>query len=59
LAFGMVMYEADPEVIRDILADAPLPVRLLVPRVAPRAFAKQSRRVHGTAAPPSAATVHS
>lgn len=55
LVFGMAMYEAEPEVIRGVLAEAPLPVRLLVPRVAPRAFAKHSVRVHGTATPPRAA----
>lgn len=55
LCLGMVMYEADPEVIRSVLADAPLPVRLLVPRIAPRMFARHSLRVHGTATPPPAA----
>jgi Hemerythrin HHE cation binding domain len=57
LLFGMSMYEADPEVIRGVLAEAPLQARLLVPRLAPRAYAKHARRVHGTPTPPRAASV--
>jgi Hemerythrin HHE cation binding domain len=56
LCFGMVMYEAGPEVIRSVLAKASLPARLLVPRIAPRMFARHSLRVHGTATPPPAAS---
>lgn len=51
LAFGTMMYEGDPEVIDLILSQAPAPVRLLLPRIAPRAYARQARRVHGTPAP--------
>ena len=57
LLFGMSMYEAEPDVIRGVLAEAPLQARLLVPRLAPRAYAKHARRVHGTATPPRAAAV--
>jgi hypothetical protein len=51
LVFGMVMYQADPEVIRGMLAHAPLLPRLLMPRLAPRAYARYARRVLGTATP--------
>ncbi|WP_406458064.1 hemerythrin domain-containing protein [Streptomyces sp. NBC_01622] len=57
VCFGMAMYEADREVTKSVLADAPFPVRLLAPRLAPRAFAAHSRRVHGTATPPRAASL--
>ncbi|MBM0278492.1 hemerythrin domain-containing protein [Micromonospora tarensis] len=52
LAFGLAMYEGDPEVIKAVLAHAPLPARLLMPIIAPRFFANHARRVHGTATPP-------
>lgn len=51
LLFGMFMYEGDPEVIRSMLAHAPLLPRLLMPVLAPRAYARYARRVHGTATP--------
>ena len=51
LAFGMYQYEGDPEVLGRMLAEAPLPVRVLVPRLARRAFRRHALRVHGTAAP--------
>ncbi|MGK5440496.1 hemerythrin domain-containing protein [Micromonospora sp. URMC 105] len=49
--FGMSMYEADPEVIKVILADVPLVPRLLLPILGPRAYAGYAKRIHGTAAP--------
>ncbi|MEU8287837.1 hemerythrin domain-containing protein [Micromonospora sp. NPDC048905] len=52
LAFGLAMYEGDPEVIKAVLAHAPLPARLLMPIIAPRLFAAHAKRVHGTATPP-------
>jgi hemerythrin-like domain-containing protein len=52
LAFGMLMYEGDPAVIRRTLANVPLPARLLMPIIAPRAFSRHTRRVCGTATPP-------
>ncbi|MEU8378084.1 hemerythrin domain-containing protein [Streptosporangium sp. NPDC048865] len=54
LAFGLVMYEGDPEVVGQVLLEMPFPVRLLMPHIAPRAFAAHARRVHGTAVPPRA-----
>ncbi|MEO3748461.1 hemerythrin domain-containing protein [Plantactinospora sp. B5E13] len=53
---GMTMYEGDPEVIREVLAEAPLPVRLLMPIIGRRAYAKHAKRVHGTATPPRFST---
>jgi hemerythrin-like domain-containing protein len=52
LAFGMLMYEGDPVVVRRTLSNAPLPARLLMPIIAPRAFRRHARRVYGTATPP-------
>lgn len=52
LVFGMAMYEGDPEVVKAVLALAPLPVRLLVPAMARRQYAAHAKRVHGTATPP-------
>ncbi len=54
LSFGLVMYEADPDVVKSVLKEAPLPARVLVPRIAPRMFAAHAKRVHGTATPPRA-----
>ena len=51
LAFGMFAYEGDPAVLRDMLAPAPALPRLLLPRIAPRAYARRARQVHGTARP--------
>jgi hypothetical protein len=51
LVFGMVMYRADPGVIRQMLSHAPLVPRLLMPRLAPRTYARYARRLHGTTAP--------
>lgn len=51
LVLGMYAYEGDPAVIAHMLADAPPPVRWIVPRLATRAFAKRARTVHGTATP--------
>jgi len=51
LVFGMLQYEGDPDVIAMMLAHAPAPARLLMPFLAPRAFARYAVRVHGTATP--------
>jgi hypothetical protein len=51
LVFGMLMHEGDPEVVTAMLAPAPLPVRLLVPRLGRRAFRRHALRVHGTPTP--------
>lgn len=47
MVFGMLMYEGDPVVLRTMLSSAPLLPRLLVPRIAPRAYARYARRIHG------------
>src|SRR6201991_1702869 len=52
LAFGMLMYEGDPAVMRRTLSHAPLPARLLIPILAPRVFNRHARRVYGTTTPP-------
>ncbi|WFF00270.1 hemerythrin domain-containing protein [Micromonospora sp. WMMD964] len=57
LALGMMMYEADPEVIKGILAEAPLLIRLLMPIIAPRTYAKHAKRIHGTATPPRSTAI--
>jgi hypothetical protein len=51
LGFGMLMYEGDPEVIKAVLAEAPLPARLLMPLIAPRLYARHAKRVHRTTTP--------
>jgi hypothetical protein len=51
LCFGSMMYEGDPAVIERMLATAPLPVRLLVPRLGGRAYARHALKVYGTPTP--------
>ncbi len=51
LTLGMYQYEGDPEVIAEMLAEAPPPVRWIVPRLSRRAFRKHAMRVHGTPTP--------
>jgi hypothetical protein len=51
LTFGMFGYDGDPMVLASMLADAPPPVRWLVPRLGRRAFRRHALRVHGTATP--------
>ncbi|MHA3700544.1 hemerythrin domain-containing protein [Jatrophihabitans sp. YIM 134969] len=51
LVFGMFAYEGDPVVLRSMLAQAPAVPRLLLPRIAPRVYARRARRVHGTRRP--------
>ena len=51
LVFGMLMYEGDPEIVATIFAAAPALPRLLMPRLAPRAYARHARRVYKTATP--------
>ncbi|MEV8403814.1 hemerythrin domain-containing protein [Streptomyces niveus] len=52
LSLGMMMYEGDPDVIKEILSHAPLVARLIMPIVAPRIYASQAKRVYGTPTPP-------
>jgi iron-sulfur cluster repair protein YtfE (RIC family) len=49
--FGMFMYEGDPVAVRAMLAQVPAVPRMLLPHLAPRAYARLCRRVHGTARP--------
>lgn len=51
LVFGMLAHDGDPAVVELMLAEAPLPVRLLVPRLGRRAFRRHALKVHGTATP--------
>ena len=51
LAFGMFAYEGDPAVLRDMLRTAPAVPRLLLPRIAPRVYARRAAKIHGTARP--------
>ncbi|WP_327365071.1 hemerythrin domain-containing protein [Streptomyces sp. NBC_01217] len=52
LALGMAMYEADPEVFEDLLADVPEPARLVLTDSAQRAYADHAQRLYGTSTPP-------
>jgi len=51
LAFGMFAYEGDPAVLHTMLETAPPIPRLLLPRIAPRIYARRAMRIHGTAKP--------
>lgn len=49
--FGMFGYEGEPEVVASMLQEAPAPVRPVVRLLAPRAYARYARAVHGTPMP--------
>jgi hemerythrin-like domain-containing protein len=51
LVFGMFAYEGDPDVLAGMLATAPALPRLVVPRVAPRVYARRAVQVYGTPRP--------
>lgn len=51
LVFGLLMYRTDPERTRDMLGHVPPPLRVVLPRLAPRLRDRYFRRVHGTATP--------
>lgn len=51
LVFGMLQYEGDPEVVASMIAGAPLPVRMFVPRLGRRAYRRHAIAVHGTPTP--------
>jgi hemerythrin-like domain-containing protein len=55
LGFGMLMYEGDPEVIDQAIANLPAEARPVVKQLAAQAFAAHSEKVHGTATPPRSA----
>lgn len=51
LVFGMFSYEGDPAVLRAMLRSAPAVPRLILPRLAPRLYARHAARLYGTPAP--------
>ncbi len=51
MVFGMFGYEGDPEVVGNMVQEAPPPVRPVVRMLAPRAYARYARSVHGTPTP--------
>lgn len=51
LVFGMFAYEGDPEVLAGMLQGAPAVPRLIVPRIAPRMYARRAAQVYGTQRP--------
>ena len=51
LALGSLMHGADPQVITMMLRHLPLPARIVLPRLARRAFARYALTIHGTATP--------
>lgn len=51
LEFGMMMYEGDPEIVADAIANMPEEVRPVIRTVAGQAFAAHSERIHQTASP--------
>jgi hemerythrin-like domain-containing protein len=51
LVFGMFAYESDPAVLAAMLHNAPPPVRFVVHRLAPRAYARHAQKIHGTRRP--------
>ncbi|MEV0035650.1 hemerythrin domain-containing protein [Streptomyces sp. NPDC050804] len=52
LILGMMMYEGDPELIRDIVAGLPPKQGPAIEDIASQAFASHSKRIHGTSTPP-------
>lgn len=51
LMFGSLMYQGDPEVVAEILAQVPWPVRSVLPALSRRAFARRAREIYGTPTP--------
>ncbi|MCV7260782.1 hemerythrin domain-containing protein [Mycobacterium shimoidei] len=51
LAFGMMLYEADPEVVDRAVASVPSPLREVIRDLAQQAFAAHSQLIHGTPNP--------
>jgi hypothetical protein len=51
LTFGMMSYQADPELIADILAQLPPELAPIMAEQGAKAFAEHARRVHGTSTP--------
>jgi iron-sulfur cluster repair protein YtfE (RIC family) len=51
LIFGMMAYEADPDVVRDIIAQMPPEVSSVIGDLAAQAYAAHAQLVYGTATP--------
>ncbi|MFI6759227.1 hemerythrin domain-containing protein [Micromonospora sp. NPDC050417] len=51
LTIGMALYEAEPEHVQVLKDAVPAPVWFIFSRLGPRAYAKHSRRIYGTATP--------
>ena len=51
LVLGMIVQDGDPELVATMLADAPAPVRWLLPRLGRRAYRRHARAVYGTPSP--------
>ncbi|WP_405888789.1 hemerythrin domain-containing protein [Streptomyces sp. NBC_01136] len=52
LTFGMLMYEADAEVVENAIAKMPPEVQPIIRRIAPQAYATHAQLIHGTPTPP-------
>lgn len=52
LSFGLVMYEADPSIVEEVLRSMPDEVRPVLGPLSEQAFAEHALAVHGTATPP-------
>lgn len=57
LAFGMMLYEADPEIVDRAVASVPPSMRGVIHSLAQEAFAAHSRAIHGTPTPPRSTEV--
>jgi hemerythrin-like domain-containing protein len=51
LGAGMCIYKADPEVIAMMFKAIPAPVRVIVPLISSRMYARHNLRIHGTRNP--------
>lgn len=51
LGAGMCIYKADPEVIAMMFKAIPAPVRVIVPLISSRMYARHNFRIHGTREP--------
>lgn len=51
LVFGLMMEQGDPALIKDILTEAPLPVRLLMPIIGPRTATDHNKRLRRAGTP--------
>jgi hemerythrin-like domain-containing protein len=56
LMFGMALYEGDPAIIDDIVANMPSEAQPVIRDLGRQAFAEHSQRIHGTTTPPRGRT---